>query len=108
MSSATAEGAIDFLFEQCQEDFLAITFFGGEPLLKRPLIEQVIARVKHNQTARPDLKVRYAVNTNGTLLDEPSADLLRRERDRRQEKRRPDQHTWFPTTSQHVCISAIT
>ena len=78
MTPATADRAVDFLFEQPIRDYLAITFFGGEPLLAVDMIERVVARVEAKRAERPSLKVRFAVNTNGTILDQRIAHLLER------------------------------
>lgn len=53
----------------CREgERFAVEFFGGEPLLNFPLIEQVYAWVKRQPLAFP---VVFQITTNGTLLTAP-------------------------------------
>jgi uncharacterized protein len=76
MSSETAKTAIDFLFDKLQDSYLGVTFFGGEPLLKFSLMETIVSYVNDKQQQQPDLHVRFAVNTNGTILHERIAQFL--------------------------------
>ncbi|MCP4157908.1 MAG: radical SAM peptide maturase, partial [bacterium] len=48
-------------------DYAYFGFYGGEPLLNFPLIQQVVEYVKKNIPA--SIKVGFAMTTNGTLLD---------------------------------------
>ncbi|MCC7459569.1 MAG: radical SAM protein, partial [Nitrospira sp.] len=48
---------------------VVVTFYGGEPTLNRPMIEQVMARFAH---------WRFQLQTNGTLLDDVSETVLAR------------------------------
>jgi len=49
--------------ERCQ-----ITFFGGEPLLKKELIYEVVDYAKQLEKEN-DIKFTYSITTNGTLID---------------------------------------
>lgn len=53
---------------------LNITFFGGEPLMRGDAIEQGMAIARRLQPK--NCKLRFAINTNGTLLDEKSYRML--------------------------------
>lgn len=55
---------------------VTLSFFGGEPLLNLPLMEQavVMARRLGEEAGR---EVRFALTTNGTLLDAPAVAWIR-------------------------------
>ncbi|MBK8164979.1 MAG: radical SAM protein [bacterium] len=78
MPEATAQRATRWFLDRAdrgQEP--VISFYGGEALLEPALIEAVVAAARaHPQGAR----VRFAVDTNGVLLDDRAIDLLLRER----------------------------
>ncbi len=80
MSADTARTAIDFLFDQLTGDDLSLTFFGGEPLLAFPMIRAVVPYAQQKAAAHPGVSVRFAVNTNATILSEEIADFLREQR----------------------------
>lgn len=74
---------LDVLFEQIRmllhdvpagEEF-KFTFLGGEPLIAPDVIRQ-IARFVKLQTAGRDIRVRYDIVTNGTLVTPQVAELL--------------------------------
>ena len=67
MPESTALKGIDFLLKHSgsQQRPLAVSFYGGEPLLRFPLIEKVIAYVE--MQAGKDIV--FSVTTNGTLLN---------------------------------------
>lgn len=73
MSFATAKHAIDMALSLADREnrlsSLGIIFFGGEPLLKRDLIREIIAYCNglREQTGR---LFHYKITTNGLLLDE--------------------------------------
>jgi uncharacterized protein len=52
-----------------------VTFFGGEPLLNKPVIKKVVARCNELAAARGQ-KAGYSITTNATLMDEEMADLI--------------------------------
>lgn len=66
----------ELLNKQGTSKELALTFFGGEPLLKFPLIKQIVqvAREYEQKTSR---NFRFAITTNGTLLTKDIADFLK-------------------------------
>lgn len=50
-----------------KKDFCSITFYGGEPLLKKEIIRATIEYVKSKKSTK---RFYYGITTNGTLLDE--------------------------------------
>lgn len=74
------ERAIALGFQRSMEKgnkFLNITFFGGEPLLKKDLILKGIELAK--QYKPENMKLQFAVNTNGTLINSFWLDLFKKE-----------------------------
>lgn len=65
MSEEIALKAVDFVAAH-SATHCGISFFGGEPLLRKDLIEKCVARAK----TYPDKTFRYNMTTNGMLLDE--------------------------------------
>jgi len=53
-------------------DTLTINFFGGEPLLNKPVIQEVI-----KQTKILDIQPDFMITTNGTLLNERNVDFMK-------------------------------
>lgn len=51
-----------------------INFFGGEPLLRRKLIENIITKVEDEIT----VDKKYIITTNGTLLTKDNVDFLKK------------------------------
>jgi uncharacterized protein len=68
MSSLTAGRAVDFLFDNSPSNELAVTYFGGEPLLN---LETVFASVRHAQdrAAKEGRLLPLHLVTNGVLLN---------------------------------------
>ena len=70
MPSEVARAAVDLVFRRSRGvPNIQITFFGGEPLLNKPVMREVIAYSQmlgqqHGKT------VRYSLTTNATLLDD--------------------------------------
>ncbi len=62
---------------------LDVSFFGGEPLLHPGFIEETLAHVETAVHALPEPRprVRYVMNTNGTLVDDRVLALLAPPRD---------------------------
>jgi len=65
MEFKTAKNAIDYILKR--DDRLKLQFTGGEPLLNFRLIERV---VDYCRDRYPDKNISYAIQTNGTLLEE--------------------------------------
>ena len=76
MSKATAEQAVDWLFEVSGNlKALGILFFGGEPLLNKPVVRSVVDYSKHLAMQHGKV-VTYSMTTNGTLLDDEFMDFI--------------------------------
>ena len=99
MSNDIMEAAIRLAFERTlllNQRFLNITFFGGEPLLCMDAIrrgvelakslvherfgEDVLLGPPTSNTTSPKFRLRFAVNTNATLLNEDIIEYLKREK----------------------------
>ncbi|WP_059008099.1 radical SAM protein [Streptomyces specialis] len=55
---------------------LDVSWFGGEPLLARAVVEDVSAHITASAAGRDDLRYAADMTTNGYLLDEPTAARL--------------------------------
>jgi uncharacterized protein len=55
---------------------LSISWFGGEPLLGRGVVEDVSAHITEAVAARPELRYEADMTTNGYLLDLPTTEKL--------------------------------
>lgn len=99
MSDEIMEAAIRLAFERTialRQTFLNITFFGGEPLLCMDAIHRGVEFAKSLVAERfggdfvvgvgaaekssTKFRLRFAVNTNGTLLDDSIIEFMKRER----------------------------
>ena len=73
MTWETARAAVDLAVDVCRREnpgqSIGVIFFGGEPLLRRELIVQVI-RYCHEISSRTAQSFHFKVTTNGSLLDE--------------------------------------
>lgn len=80
MSLDVADQIINFAYRNTplSED-IDIGFFGGEPLLEFPLLEEVTRRIQAHQGFDPG-RVKLSVVTNGTLLTAEIAHFLRQHR----------------------------
>lgn len=78
MSPATAERAIEFALARDPTD-LALSFFGGEPLLALELLEHATAYAERrlSETA-PEARLSVHLTTNATLVNERVEDFVRR------------------------------
>ncbi|NIR10114.1 MAG: radical SAM protein [Candidatus Aminicenantes bacterium] len=69
MTFQTAKKALDFFIKRAGEIYdnqgTAVTYYGGEPLLRFDLLKETVDYVVN---IHPDKKVRFAITTNGTLL----------------------------------------
>lgn len=76
MSKRTALAAIDALFAAADpKQGVRITFFGGEPLLNKPVIQSVVERCDAIAKER-GTSSGYSITTNATLMDDETADLI--------------------------------
>ena len=68
--SDLAHKAIDFLFENSKgERFVIVSFWGGEPLLRFPMIKKLV--MYSLESAKQEGKrIRFSIPTNATLLNE--------------------------------------
>lgn len=67
MTAGTARNAVDFAAQPGKR--VGLSFFGGEPLLKKDLIRQTVAYAKSIEQKR-GCRFHYKITTNGLLLDE--------------------------------------
>jgi uncharacterized protein len=68
-AKATVALARDILQRESPEQSLGIIFFGGEPLLMRPVIEETVRHCREVEAATGQL-FHHKITTNGMLLDE--------------------------------------
>lgn len=79
MSQEVMRKAVDFAFMNSGDlEELGIGFFGGEPLLNLPVIQETVAYAK-NRAQHLKKQVRFSMSTNATLLTRPTMDFLHRE-----------------------------
>jgi len=69
MSQETARRAVDFAFDYEPSSLLVLSFFGGEPMLARDLIVEVVAHARA-EAKRRGRKLRLSLPTNGTIVDD--------------------------------------
>ena len=80
MDVQTARAAVDWLLENCGDaDRVQLDFFGGEPLLDLPVLEEVVAYARE-QAASRGKQVGFGITTNATLVDDEVAAYLAQER----------------------------
>jgi uncharacterized protein len=78
MSLETAARVGDWIereLDRVRPEKLALTFFGGEPLLNLPVLYYLAERLSHAARSR-DVKVGLSIITNGLLLTEEVVDRL--------------------------------
>ena len=88
MSDHVMEDSVRLAIDKCiekKDPDLGVTFFGGEPLVRTDFIKKTVKFMKDvAKERRADLpkgfKLRFAVNTNGTLLSEETIKFLKREK----------------------------
>ena len=90
MDDATLEQAIKIALDRTiffRQSYLNITFFGGEPLLRRDAIykgvefaKAVVDDAMDKGKISKNFKLQFAVNTNGTLFDDEFFDFCEREK----------------------------
>ena len=74
MTEEMALRAVDYAFEHAQDE-LAITFYGGEPLLQFPLLQKVVEYARQKKSGK---KLSFSVTSNMTLMTEEMADFIAR------------------------------
>jgi uncharacterized protein len=80
MDFDTAQRAVDRLLAVADPSRpITVGFLGGEPFTRRLLLREVVEYAER-EGSRLGLDVRFAVTTNGTLLDAADLDLLRQRR----------------------------
>ena len=68
MDFETAKKAIDFYLKRSEKaDQLALSFYGGEPLLEFELIKKCVSYILQR---KGDKKILFTMTTNGTLMTE--------------------------------------
>ena len=73
-----ARAAVDLVFHRAQGvPQIQITFFGGEPLMNKPVLRKVI-EYSQELGKRHDKPVRYSLTTNATLMDEEIINYIKR------------------------------
>ncbi|NLH77246.1 MAG: radical SAM protein [Acidobacteria bacterium] len=78
MDSSTARAALEHFGRSCsQQEEVAITFYGGEPLLCFPLIMECI---HYGRSLLSDKKLSFSITTNATLITAQMAKALADER----------------------------
>ena len=71
MTIAIAQSSIDFAISQTNVKTIQITFVGGEPLLKKELIKQIVRYCNQHDTKT----FLFSILTNGLLLDNEFIDF---------------------------------
>jgi uncharacterized protein len=76
MSQSVAVAAVDRLIDSAPGRHVTIGFIGGEPLLSRSVIREVVAHAQSRARERA-LSVGFSIATNATLLTTEDSDLFR-------------------------------
>lgn len=76
MSLETAQRAVELLFAGDEKD-VAIGFFGGEPLTRWTLIENVVSYAERLASTRAKT-ISFAIFTNGFLLEQSHVEFFKR------------------------------
>ncbi len=77
MTFEIAKKALKFFFERNKKsEIIAVTFYGGEPLLNFNLIQKCISFIQNNFEKKITNKLIFAITTNGTLLNRKIIDFL--------------------------------
>lgn len=80
MTRETAFEAVDWLMENSMDaKTVYVGFFGGEPLMNFPLIQQVVAYAKE-QAAKQGKEVKFNMTTNGSLLTQEIISFMNQEK----------------------------
>ncbi len=77
MSPESLRGSVGFLLDQCGENRkVSIVFFGGEPLLRFPLLRAAVHEARAMAKARGK-EISFSITTNGTLVTREIAGFLK-------------------------------
>jgi uncharacterized protein len=79
MPFAIAKQAVDFGLSRANQGRIAISFFGGEPLLEFELLAAIVAYA-NARAADHGIPVTYVLPTNGTLLNDTILSFLREQK----------------------------
>ena len=88
MSEETARRALDLLrleilacedsSKNTERQKVQVSFYGGEPLLARKKIEQIVSYANETIGGIPGVHINYEITTNGLLLDQEFLDFAKR------------------------------
>ena len=74
MTWEIAKAGVDFLFSHSSDcEKIAISFYGGEPLLAFSLIKKVVEYAESLFVTKP---IKYLMTTNGSIINEEISDFL--------------------------------
>jgi uncharacterized protein len=77
MSPETLRGGVAYLLDHAGSDRkVSVTFFGGEPLLRFPLIQTAVGEARRMARERGK-EISFSITTNGTLLTRETAAFLK-------------------------------
>jgi uncharacterized protein len=78
MTSETGRRAIEFYLDHMSDGLseVVVSFFGGEPLLKFHLMEELVPFAR-DAAARRGKAVQFSITTNGTAINEKIASFLK-------------------------------
>jgi uncharacterized protein len=82
MKPEMGTAAVDFAFGRAKRGrtrLVRINFFGGEPLLNKPLLKKLVEYAEDRAT-KEGFKVSYTMTTNGTLLDDDTIAFVQKHR----------------------------
>ncbi|MDW5549429.1 radical SAM/SPASM domain-containing protein [Methanosarcina sp.] len=75
VAKLSVEKLIDVL-KRNNNNSLSIEFFGGEPLLNWPVIEEVLNTFKNGKMG--ETQIYYSITTNGSLINDKMAELFKK------------------------------
>lgn len=79
MTSETGKKAVDFLIDMSGDrESLEIDFFGGEPLMNKEAIKEIVAYARI-QEKKHNKKISFTLTTNGMLLDDDMTEFINNE-----------------------------
>jgi uncharacterized protein len=77
MSLESLRGGVAYLLDHAGSDRkVSVTFFGGEPLLRFPLIRTAVGEARRMASVRGK-EISFSITTNGTLLTRETAAFLK-------------------------------